>query len=187
MSSNCFLATLLTWTVRRWLTVVTVAAGTFLLLGVPTAVIANPVFGRSIAPTPWAMQVLIATAVLTGLLAASYVRNDGRALVASPVRDLDTDQRPARRGVVGALLAYLAIGCPVCNKVVLIALGSTGAVRLFAPVQPYLAAAGVLALTWALIVRLRGEMSCAWVPRPVETSAEPLAPTVPATAVKEDR
>ncbi len=48
----------------------------------------------------------------------------------------------------------------MCNKVVLITLGATGAVRVFAPVQPYLAAAGIVALAWALLVRLRGEMAC---------------------------
>jgi hypothetical protein len=185
MSSNCLLAALLTWTTRRWLAAVTVAAGTFLLLGLPRAVIAKPVFGRAIAPTPWAMQVLIATSVLAGLLAATYVRNAGHALVASPVRVLDTDQRPARRGVVGGLLAYLAIGCPVCNKVVLIVLGTAGAVRLFAPVQPYLAAAGVIALTWALIVRLRGEATCAWAPRSVNPSAGAL-PSPVATGTDEE-
>ena len=59
------------------------------------------------------------------------------------------------------MLSYLAIGCPVCNKLVLVALGSTGAVQFFAPIQPYLALAGVGVLGWALVVRLRGEMTCA--------------------------
>ena len=123
--------------------------------------IANPVFGRTIAPTPWAMNVLIATSVLAGLLTATYVRNDGPALVRSPnVPDVLPDDHTARRGALGGLLAYLAIGCPVCNKIVLIALGATGAVRFFAPVQPYLAAAGLIALAWALVVRLRGELTC---------------------------
>ncbi|HEX6888889.1 MAG TPA: hypothetical protein VF143_12360, partial [Candidatus Nanopelagicales bacterium] len=75
---------------------------------------------------------------------------------------------------LGGLLAYLAIGCPVCNKVVLIALGATGAVRIFAPVQPYLAALGLIALAWALVVRLRGELACSLGTRP---PASPTAPT----------
>lgn len=161
MGQNCFLGTLLTWSVRRWLVAAAVSLGTFLVLGLPTAVIANPVFGRTIAPTPWAMNVLIATSVLAGLLTATYVRNDGPALIRSrSVPDVVPDPRAARRGAFGGLLAYLAIGCPVCNKVVLIALGATGAVRVFAPVQPYLAVAGLVALAWALVVRLRGELAC---------------------------
>ena len=174
MGQNCFLGTLLTWSVRRWLVVVAVSLSTILVLGLPTAVIANPVFGRTIAPTPWAMNVLIATSILAGLLTATYVRNDGPALIRSrSVPDVVPDPRNARRGAVGGLLTYLAIGCPVCNKVVLIALGATGAVRIFAPVQPYLAAAGLVALAWALVVRLRGELSCSLGPGPGARQQDP--------------
>lgn len=152
MTQNCFLATMLTWRPRRWLAALAVALGTFLMLGLPTAVIPNPVFGREIAPTDWALEVLIVSSVLSGLLFATYVRNDG------------TTPRPGERsaqgGAVGAFLAYLAIGCPVCNKLALIALGSTGAIQFFAPVQPYLGVLGIALLGWALIVRLRGELVC---------------------------
>ncbi len=148
---TCPLSAFATWSLRRWVVAATVAVATFLLLGLSTAVIPNPVFGRSIPPTSWALNVLIATSVLTGLLTATYVS-------ATAPSGID------KRGSVGALLAYLAIGCPVCNKLALVALGATGAVQVFAPMQPYLAAAGILALLWALAIRLRGEMSCAWVP-----------------------
>jgi hypothetical protein len=152
MPQNCFLATLLTWRPRRWLAAAAVALGTFLILGLPTAVIPNPVFGREIPPTDWALEVLAVTSVLSGLLFATYIRNDTVSTI--------TDERPARGGAIGAFLAYLAIGCPVCNKVALIALGSTGAIQFFAPIQPYLGALGIVALSWALIVRLRGELVC---------------------------
>lgn len=152
MPQNCFLATLLTWRPRRWIAAAVVAAGTFLLLGLPTAVIPNPVFGREIPPTDWALEVLVVSSVLSGLLFATYIRND----TVSTIRD----ERPARGGAIGAFLAYLAIGCPVCNKLALIALGSTGAIQFFAPIQPYLGALGIVVLSWALIVRLRGELVC---------------------------
>ncbi len=161
MGESCFLATLLTWSIRRWIIATAAAAVTFLALGVPTAVIANPVFGRTIAPTDWAMTVLIITSALSGLLVATYVRNRGLSPTPQAAVAAEPDDRSARRGAIGGLLAYVAIGCPVCNKLVLIALGSTGAVTFFAPVQPYLAAVGVVVLAWALIVRLRGEMTCA--------------------------
>ena len=154
----CFLSALLTWRPRRWLAAVLGGLATFVLLGVTTAVIPNPVFGRSIAPTDWAMEVLVITSVLSGLLFASYVRNEARAL--------EPADKGSRWGTAGGLLAYLAIGCPVCNKVVLIALGSTGAVQFFAPVQPYLGAIGIAVLAVALIVRLRGELVCSLPGRP---------------------
>ena len=154
----CLLAGFLTWHPRRWIAAATVALGSFLLLGLTTAVIPNPVFGRSIAPTDWALEVLIVTSVLAGLLFGTYVRNDAGGSEVTP------DERNARRGSIGGLLAYLAIGCPVCNKVVLIALGSTGAVQYFAPVQPYLGAVGIGLMGWALVVRLNREAACAVAP-----------------------
>lgn len=159
----CFVSVFLAWPFRRWVVAFASALGTFLLLGLTTAVISNPVFGREIAPTPWAMDVLVLTSTLSGLLVATYVR--------TPAVPTETDERPVREGIIGGALTYFAIGCPVCNKLVLVALGATGAVQLFAPIQPYLAAAGLLVLTWALYVRLRGEARCAWRP-PVESDSE---------------
>jgi hypothetical protein len=119
-----------------------------LVIGLPTAVVPNPVFGRAIEVTAWSYPALVVTALLGGLLAATYVRTGAPA---------DTT---AKVGGVGGFLAYLAVGCPVCNKLVLLALGTSGAMQWFAPVQPYLAAAGVVLLAWALHVRLRGEVAC---------------------------
>ncbi len=172
MGQSCFLTTFLSWSIRRWAAAVVTGLVTFLVLGAATAVIPNPVFGRSIPPTDWAMEVLVLTSILAGLLFATYVRNEGPAPVASPVLEPLPGAQPARGGVVGGTLAFLAIGCPVCNKIVLIALGSTGAVQFFAPVQPYLAVAGVAVLAWALVVRLRGEMTCALGTRPVPEEEE---------------
>lgn len=150
----CPLAAFASWSVRRWLVAALTAAVTFLALGLTTSVLPNPVFGRSVPPTDWAMEVLLATAVLTGLIAATYVSAErGEAL--------------NRRWTAGALLSYFAIGCPVCNKLALLALGTSGALRFFAPVQPYLAVAGLGLLGWALMVRLRGEATCAFTPASV--------------------
>ena len=153
--------------------------GAFPALGLSSSVIADPVFDRTIAPTDWAMNVLMVASALSGLLVATYVRNDGPAPVPSAATVPVADGRAVRRGAIGGMLAYLAIGCPVCNKLALIALGSAGAVQIFAPLQPYLAVAGVVLLALALIVRLRGEMTCSLgtmdrEPRqePVESDAE---------------
>jgi hypothetical protein len=67
------------------------------------------------------------------------------------------------------LLTYFAVGCPVCNKLVLLALGSAGAMTLFEPFQPVLQVTAVVLLVWALRGRLRGEVACP-APTPV---AEP--------------
>jgi hypothetical protein len=165
MGTTCFLAAFLTWSVRRWLVAAAVAAGTYAFFGLSTAVLANPVFGRSVPPTDWAAEVLVATAILSGLLSATYVRNDGPALIRLEATGAATGSavasRSARAGAAGSLLAYLAIGCPVCNKLALLLLGTTGALNLYAPIQPYLGAIGIALLAVALVIRLRGEVSCA--------------------------
>lgn len=57
-------------------------------------------------------------------------------------------------------MTFFAVGCPVCNKLVLLALGYTGALQFFAPVQPFLAVGSIVLLAAALIVRVRRERSC---------------------------
>lgn len=135
------------WSARNWLVAGVGALVTFLVIGLPTDVVDNPVFGRAIDETPWAMPVLVVTAVLAGLLAGTYVNSQ-------------PFDRPAKSATLGGALAYFAVGCPVCNKLVLLALGTTGAVNYFEPVQPYLAAVGIAALAWALHKRLVIAGSC---------------------------
>ena len=99
------------WPRRRWITAVLSALSIVAFVGLSTAMIPNPVFGREVATTWWAWPVLFITAVLGGLLTATYVRDPNAAA-------------PARRfGLAGGLLSYFAVGCPVCNKIVLLALG----------------------------------------------------------------
>ena len=141
---------LVSWPARRWLAAAAAAVGFALVVAVPTDLIDNPVFGREIAPPWWAWPSLVVSSVLGGLLVATYV--------AAP-RQPDT-VATRRGGWVGAALTYFAVGCPVCNKLVLVALGSAGAVTWFEPVQPVLQLLAVALLAWALRSRLRGELSC---------------------------
>lgn len=138
--------TLRTWPARRWLAALAGTVATILFVGIPTVLIPNPIFGREIGVTWWAWPALLVTAVLSGLLLATYVR----------AGDVENERAP-RLGGLGALLSFFAVGCPVCNKIVLLALGYTGALQWFAPVQPVLAIAGVVLLAVALRRRLQVE------------------------------
>jgi hypothetical protein len=151
------------WTPRRWAAAALAAAGSFVLLGVPTAMIPNPVFARKIEAPAWTYPSLALTAVLAGLLLATYVRAEARDGSTSGVAGgLDeTSPEEARSFTLGGLLAFFAIGCPTCNKLVLLALGTSGAITWFEPVQPLLSLAGIAVLTWALRRRLAGEVACA--------------------------
>jgi hypothetical protein len=139
------------WTPRQWATAVVATVVVALAIGLPTDVIPNPVFGRPVDITWWSYPTLVVTSILGGLLAATYVRSGP-----APV-DID---RPGRLGSIGGLLGFFAVGCPVCNKLVVIALGTTGALEWFAPAQPILAIASIVLLAWALRVRLRTATSC---------------------------
>lgn len=123
---------------------------TYFLIGIPTAVIPSPVFGRMVAVTSWATPTLIMTSILTGLLVATYFKKENEP----------ADERTLKVGGVGGFFSFLAVGCPVCNKVALLALGSTGAIKFFAPVQPYLAVAGMALLFYAVRKRILSESMC---------------------------
>ena len=147
------------WSPRRWATAALGALGSFVVIGVPTDVIPNPWFDRPVDVTWWSVPVLVITAVLGGLLLATYVREPDAGHPRAELTDLD--DRPARAGGIGGLLAFFAVGCPVCNKLVVVAIGTSGALSWFAPLQPVLAVASMALLAVALRTRLRNGTTCA--------------------------
>jgi hypothetical protein len=154
------------WNARRWLAATAGAIVVALAIGLPTEIIPNPWFHRMMPVEWWNAPVLLSTAVLSGLLLATYVRDDRTGAG----RDV-----AGTRGGVGGLLAFFAVGCPVCNKLVVVALGTSGAMSWFAPVQPVLALGALALLVVALRGRLRGQRACA-VPES-QTQAMPPSPT----------
>lgn len=147
---NKYFIALKNWSRQRWFIAILSSIITGLVIALPTAIIENPIFGRDIAVTLWSIPVLLITSILSGMLFATYIRNES---------SLDED-KSLKLGTAGALFSFLAVGCPVCNKIALIALGYSGAIKYFAPVQPYLAILGVVILSYALIKRLDGEITC---------------------------
>jgi hypothetical protein len=154
------------WPSRRWWTALATAAFTVVFIAIPTDLIDTPFFARQVPPTVWSWPVLIVSAILAGLVTATYVAYpDG----AAPRR------AEGRLGMAGWMITFFAVGCPVCNKIVLLALGTTGALQFFEPVQPYLAALSIVLLGWALYARLTRENSCkipARAPAPAAATAE---------------
>lgn len=69
-------------------------------------------------------------------------------------------------------LALLAVGCPVCNKLVVALIGVSGAFNYFAPLQPLLGGLGLALAAVALALRLRGaRRACAL---PIKATARPV-------------
>lgn len=145
-----FFEELATWQMRRWLFASAMAVLTIVLVAVVTVLIPNPIFTREIPPTAWAWPVLIVTGILTGLLAATYVAR----------KDVNQQDRAGALGTTGAIVSFFAVGCPVCNKLVLLAIGYTGALQFFEPLQPYLAGGSIILLALALYFRIQKERSC---------------------------
>ncbi|HLS49799.1 MAG TPA: hypothetical protein VK024_07370 [Actinomycetaceae bacterium] len=145
------------WSPRRWAVAAGVAVGYGVLVGIATVIIPNPVFTRDIPVVAWNYPVLILTALVVGMLAATYVRAPNGPSGAGE----RAERRTRRAGMAGGLLTWFAVGCPVCNKIALLALGYSGALTWFAPAQPFLALAALALAGWALVARLRGEISCA--------------------------
>ena len=146
------------------------SAVALLAFGLVAAIIPNPVFGRSIPPQPFAIAVWLASAPMMGLIAATYGL-PGRVAAAAmaPIPLGPGTPVPLGRGVaaepaartsgstaatVGSVAAFLAIGCPLCNKIALLLLGASGALSVFAPLQPVIGAASLVLLAGTLAWRL---------------------------------
>ena len=134
---------------RFWVVAILATAGSLVLLGVPTAVIPNPLFVRMTPTEVSNLAVWLGSAPLIGLLVASYVRPPTHS-----GSHAGTDAG-AGRATLGGIAAYLAIGCPICNKIVVTALGVSGALNYFAPLQPVIGAASLALLGGTLAWRLR--------------------------------
>ncbi|MFF8996280.1 hypothetical protein ACF09H_41475 [Streptomyces sp. NPDC014983] len=145
-------AALRCWPTRRWIAVASATPAATLALGVPTALIPTPLFSRSVPPTWWNYPVLVITALLSAVVLATYVRD--------PAVPLGDDATARSLGSFGAVLSFLAVGCPVCNKAALLLLGASGALSYWAPLQPLVAVVSLALLTEAALRRLATEAAC---------------------------
>lgn len=160
------------WTPRQIFaaTLATIVVG--VVIGIATVLIPNSLFTREIPPVWWNYPVWIVTSVMSGILIATYVRLYGRAAsvdlgasdaeeaVLMPASADREERRTGRFALTGGMLAWFAVGCPVCNKIALLALGYTGALTWFAPLQPFLAGGALILTAVAMVWRLRGQVAC---------------------------
>ena len=143
---------------RDWLRALGVAALTWVVLGIPSDIVPNPIFGRPIPVRLIDHVILIASAALTGLifgLRAPGGTSDARG-------ELGEEETPL---FAGGLLTFFAVGCPVCNRFVVSLIGTSGALNWFRPIQPVLGAAA-LALLWVAMRRRLRDLAAKECPLP---------------------
>ena len=142
---------------REWIVSLGFSGSIFAMLGTITALWQNLFFIRM---TPVRLQdyiIWIMTGILAGLIVGTYT--------------LPMGSRSEGKVVSGGLLSFLAIGCPICNKMVLLLLGTSGALNYFAPAQLYIGIASLALLGWALYMRVQAiSRGCSIIPEQVEVS-----------------
>lgn len=140
MSLKEGLAALAALDARTWGKAIVIAIGVALVIGLPTRLIPNPIFIRMIPTTSSDYVFYAISAVLMGLTWAIPVSS--------------SKQPSHKRFFAGGVGTVLAVGCPTCNKLVLLLLGSGGALNYFAPLQPVIGVLALILLVTALWKRL---------------------------------
>jgi hypothetical protein len=97
-------------------------------IAVPTRLVPNGWFQRMTPTRPQDYAFLIVTSFLAGVVVSL------RHLAASV---------PQGTFFAGGIGTFLAVGCPVCNKLVVALVGVAGATSVFAPLQPLIGLASV--------------------------------------------
>lgn len=143
---------------QTWLRAVPFSLGAALVIAFPTDLIDTPIFGRPVPPKPIDYAILAATASVIGLILAIRPsvtnQSDSSELSAGQVRSADPASSDTGT-MFGGFITVLAVGCPVCNHMVVALIGTSGALSWWAPVQPLVGLLAVGVLLYTLRLRLR--------------------------------
>lgn len=115
-------------------------------LAIATVVIPNALFVRMTPVRVIDYVFLIVSVVLVGVLGATFA--------------LPGTEQGTASGAAGGVLSTLAIGCPICNKIVVALLGISGALTYFEPIQPLIGVAGIGLLALSIVARLSRSAAC---------------------------
>ena len=113
------------------------AASLFLVLGIPTALLSNPIipYVRMIPATAFDYAFLFTTAFLGGVYFA---------LPANKVC------KPNKSALAGGFFGFLAFGCPICNKLFVLLLGFDFLFNIVNPIRPFLGIISIIVLAYAI-------------------------------------
>jgi len=137
---------------RFWRLSALYAVGSALLLGIPTRLIPTPLFSRVVPTSPQDYAIWTVSALLLGPLLSLMALYPMPSPKATPGKG---SLAGTWRAFGGALLSFFSVGCPVCNKVVVLLLGLGGAMTIFNPLRPFLGLASIVLLGVTLFLRVR--------------------------------
>ncbi|WP_254538451.1 hypothetical protein [Halomarina litorea] len=128
---------------KRHLKATVVSVGSFLLFGVVTGLIPNPIYVRMVPRTPVDYFFLVLTAGFLGFFTLQRTSHRG------------ADDKTA---TTGAILGFLAFGCPICNVFLLALFSSSALMTYLDPLRPVL---GVVSVAlFAGLVYTRSQRPC---------------------------
>ncbi|MFH1752239.1 MAG: hypothetical protein ABH821_04860 [archaeon] len=124
--------------VKYFITGISLSIAFFLLFGVVTNLIPNSLFNRMIETTVLDYFFLVTSSVLLGSYVAVHLYKKNTAKKCDAV---------TYSGGVGSFLAF---GCPICNKLLVILFGATTLITYFEPYRPVLGFVSIVLLVGAL-------------------------------------
>jgi len=138
------------WSAGQWRLATAVSVAAFFVIGEIGQTLPPENTGRMYPVEWWNWATLFASAVLIGLIAATFVTPGSR-----------------RRGFAGAgsgsagTVAAIAMACPVCSPLAIPLLGTGGALAFLTPDRGWVALGSVVLLALTLLLRLRASTTCA--------------------------
>jgi hypothetical protein len=128
---------------RRYLKATIISTGGFVLFGIVTGLISNPLYIRQVPRTPLDYLFLTTTAAFLGVY--TFQRTDNQR----------NDDKTATAGTV---VGFLAFGCPICNAFLLALFSSSALMTYFDPLRPLLGIVSVV--FFAGLLYSRSQSSC---------------------------
>lgn len=136
------------WSAGQWRLAAAVSVFAFLIIGEIGETLPPESVGRVYPVEWWNWTTLVASAVLLGLIAATFAVPGGRVLTG------------AGSGSAGTVAA-IVMACPVCSPLAIPLLGTGGLLAFLVPARGWLALASVVLLALTLLLRLRASTTCA--------------------------
>lgn len=112
---------------------VAIAIATFIVLGTVSALWPNPFFMRMTPTAGFEIAILSVQSILAGL----YI-------------GIEAPPCASRTAGAGSILGFLGVACPVCNKLLVLAVGPALLLQYFEPVRLYVGLLGVALIAYAV-------------------------------------